>query len=58
LKQLLGWHIVLALHVERPRQMDGDVHSRAAPVISQDFPLRGGQTQLSLQGGVLKLMPG
>jgi hypothetical protein len=25
LKQLLGWHIVLALQLDRPRQMDADV---------------------------------
>ena len=46
-----------ALHVERLRQMDADVHYRAAAVVSQDFPLRGAEAQLSLKDGVLKLMP-
>jgi uncharacterized protein involved in outer membrane biogenesis len=45
------------LRVERLRQMDADVHYRAAAVVSRDFPLRGAETQLSLKDGVLKLMP-
>ena len=45
------------LKVERLRQMDADVHYRAAAVASRDFPLRGAETQLSLKDGVLKLTP-
>ena len=47
----------LPLHVERLRQMDADVHYRAATVASRDFPLRMAETQLSLKDGVLKLTP-
>ena len=45
------------LQVERLRQMNADVHYRAAAVVSRDFPLRGAETQLSLKDGVLKLTP-
>ena len=45
------------LHVERLRQMDADVHYRAVAVVSEDFPLRGAETQLSLKNGVLKMTP-
>ena len=45
------------LRVERLRQMNADVHYRAAAVVSRDFPLRGAETQLSLKDGVLKLTP-
>jgi len=45
------------LKVERLRQMDADVHYRAARVISRDFPLRVAETRLSLKNGVLKLTP-
>jgi uncharacterized protein involved in outer membrane biogenesis len=45
------------LNVERLRQMDADVHYRAARVVSQDFPLRVAETKLSLKNGVLKLTP-
>ena len=46
-----------ALPVERLRQMDADVHYRAAAVVSEGFPRRGAETQLSLKDGVLNLMP-
>ena len=45
------------LQVERLRQMDADVHYRAARVVSRDFPLRMAETKLSLKNGVLKLTP-
>ena len=45
------------LNVERLRQMNADVHYRAAAVASRDFPLRGAETQLSLKDGVLKMTP-
>jgi uncharacterized protein involved in outer membrane biogenesis len=45
------------LDVARLRQMDADVHYRAAAVLSRDFPLRGAETRLSLKNGVLKMTP-
>jgi AsmA family protein len=45
------------LDVERLRQMDADVHYRADKIQSRDFPLRAGESQISLRNGVLKLAP-
>jgi hypothetical protein len=45
------------LQVERLRQMNADVHYRAAVVVSRDFPLRSAETRLSLKDGVLKMTP-
>jgi hypothetical protein len=45
------------LNIARLRQMNADVHYRAAMVVSRDFPLRGAETQLSLKDGVLKMTP-
>jgi len=45
------------LHTERLRQMDAEVDYSAQDVKSEDFPLRGFGTHISLQGGVLNLKP-
>jgi uncharacterized protein involved in outer membrane biogenesis len=45
------------LDVARLRQMDADVHYRAAAVVSRDFPLRDAETQLSLKDGILRMTP-
>ena len=46
-----------ALHTERLRQMDADVDYAADAIRSQDFPLRGLVTHISLENGVLDLKP-
>lgn len=45
------------LHTERLRQMNAEVDYSAQAVKSEDFPLRGFGTHVSLQGGVLTLNP-
>jgi uncharacterized protein involved in outer membrane biogenesis len=45
------------LHTERLRQTNAEVDYSAAAIKSRDFPLRGLDTHISLQGGVLNLKP-
>jgi uncharacterized protein involved in outer membrane biogenesis len=45
------------LHTERLRQTNAEVDYSAASIKSRDFPLRGLDTHISLQGGVLNLKP-
>ena len=45
------------LHTERLRQMNAEVDYSAQDVKSENFPLRGFGTHVSLQGGVLNLKP-
>jgi len=45
------------LHTERLRQTNAEVDYSAASIKSRDFPLRGLDTHISLQGGVLNLNP-
>jgi uncharacterized protein involved in outer membrane biogenesis len=45
------------LHTERLRQMNAEVDYSAVDVKSENFPLRGFGTHISLQGGVLQLKP-
>ncbi|HEY0267228.1 MAG TPA: AsmA family protein, partial [Rhizomicrobium sp.] len=47
----------MVLHTERLRQMNAEVDYSAQSIKSQDFPLRGLDTHISLQGGVLNLKP-
>jgi uncharacterized protein involved in outer membrane biogenesis len=47
----------VTLHTERLRQMNAEVDYSALDVKSEDFPLRGFGTHISLQGGVLVLKP-
>jgi hypothetical protein len=45
------------LHTERLRQTNAEVDYSAGSIKSRDFPLRGLDTHISLQGGVLNLKP-
>ncbi|HEY4076740.1 MAG TPA: AsmA family protein [Rhizomicrobium sp.] len=45
------------LHTERLRQTNAEVDYSAGTIKSQDFPLTGLDTHISLQGGVLNLKP-
>ena len=45
------------LHTERLRQTNAEVDYSAGSIKSRDFPLRGLDTHISLQGGVLNLRP-
>jgi uncharacterized protein involved in outer membrane biogenesis len=45
------------LHTERLRQMNAEVDYSAQSITSRDFPLRGLDTHISLQNGVLFLNP-
>jgi uncharacterized protein involved in outer membrane biogenesis len=47
----------LVLHTERLRQMNAEVDYSAGSIKSQDFPLTGLDTHISLQDGVLNLKP-
>jgi uncharacterized protein involved in outer membrane biogenesis len=47
----------MPLHTERLRQMNAEVDYNAVAVKSHDFPLRGFDTHISLQSGVLDLKP-
>ena len=47
----------VTLHTERLRQMNAEVDYSAQDVKSENFPLRGFGTHISLQGGVLVLKP-
>jgi uncharacterized protein involved in outer membrane biogenesis len=45
------------LHTERLRQTNAEIDYSAGTIKSQDFPLTGLDTHVSLQGGVLNLKP-
>jgi uncharacterized protein involved in outer membrane biogenesis len=45
------------LHTERLRQINGEVDYDADSIRSEDFPLRGLTTHISIQGGVMRLKP-
>jgi uncharacterized protein involved in outer membrane biogenesis len=45
------------LHTERLRQTNAEVDYSAAAIKSRDFPLRGLDTHISVEGGVLNLKP-
>lgn len=47
----------VSLHTERLRQMNAEVDYSAVDVKSENFPLRGFGTHISLQGGILVLKP-
>jgi AsmA family protein len=47
----------VALHTARLRQVNGEVDYDADAIVSQDFPLRGLSTHISIENGVMVLKP-